>query len=108
MIYAEVVLGPDAKPDRWAFVETFLNQFLFNCAYAYGATEPETRCLTLAQDLQKEFEWLKDLIIDTMIERMKKIQVFTSVLNDFIVYSNIIHNFYWMNITVIVTMLLRA
>ena len=79
MIYAEVILGPDAKPDRWAFIETFLNQFLFNCAYAYGATEPETRCLALAQDLQKEFEWLKDLIIDTMIERMKKIQVFISV-----------------------------
>ena len=89
LIHAEVILGPNVKPDRWAFIEAFLNQFLFNCAYAEGATEPETRCLTLAQDLQKEFEWLKDLIIDTMIERMKKIQVFSSVQNNFIVYPNI-------------------
>ena len=33
------------------------------------------KCLTVAEDLIKEFDWLKDLIVDTMMERMEKLQV---------------------------------
>ncbi len=79
-----VGLGKDSKPDRWGFVETLLNQFVYNCLFPSEQLKLENRCLNLSKNLSSEFEWLPDIIANHILGKLEGIQVLTSLKN----YSN--------------------
>jgi hypothetical protein len=68
-------LGKDSKPDRWGFVETLLNQFVYNCLFSSEQLRLENRCLNLSKNLSSEFDWLPDFIADYVLGELEKVQV---------------------------------